>query len=43
MPTPRAISGSSTVARIMAPIRVRSSVNHRTTAITAATPMMNTR
>ena len=43
MPTPRAISGSSTVARIIAPIRVRSSTSHSTTATTAATAMMKMR
>ncbi len=35
MPTPRAISASSTAARIMAPIRVRSTTSHRTTATAA--------
>jgi hypothetical protein len=43
MPTPRAISASSTAARIRAPTRVRSTTSHRITATAAATAMRKTR
>ena len=43
MPTTRAMSGSSTPARIMAPSRVRSSSIQSATAKTAAMAMMASR
>jgi hypothetical protein len=43
IPTPRAISGSSTVARIIAPMRVRSSVSQSVSATTTATTTMKMR
>jgi len=43
MPTPCAISASSTAARIIAPTRVRSSASHSSAPITTATAMMKMR
>jgi hypothetical protein len=43
IPTPRAISASSTVARIMAPTRVFSIVSHRIKPMKSAMPIIKIR